>query len=171
MVVNSLHSLSSKIKFYGSQIGGSATVPLTYTSSPLLLLLSDIRLFFANITHMPYIVLPLTPTPSGNLDELHCSPKNIWSMFLHLILFVIQAAFLLSIPICFLLPAWAVLVYMTIFLVANTIFCVLLNGTAKHFQSNPKFTSHFPQHKNEQWLFLNGVAVGYAKSFLLKFSY
>jgi hypothetical protein len=160
MGVQHLQKLTSRIKFYGSQVGGSYAAPLTYTSSPLLLLLSDFRLVFANITYLPNVIFPITPTPSGDLDELYPSTKNICTGFLHLILLVIQAAFLLSIPVCFLCPAWTVLFYFSVFLLANTAFCVLLNGTATHFKSNPNLTSHLPHHKNEQWIFLNGVSVG-----------
>jgi hypothetical protein len=36
-----------------------------------------------------------------------------------------------------------------------------LNGSQMRYPSNPKYAEKKPEHAHEQWIFLNGVAVGY----------
>jgi len=160
----SRHVEEPAIQFWGSQTGsqnGSKGVPpLAYTGSPLKLFIADIKSFIKYIRFLPFIMFPLSPWPSSHLDELYLSPANLWSMFLHFVLCVLQAGFLLSIPLWFLFPVWSVVAFVSVFLISNESFCYLLNGFESIYESDPALVGHFPKHPNEQWLFLNGVAVG-----------
>lgn len=146
--------------------------PLPYTSSPLLLALQDIWLFL-RITFVwpvtkgiPSIVIPFYPFKSGPLDELYPSFQNIKALFLHAILVVAQAAFLLvlvpsvlfGVPVPLLGWTPSCLLIVSGFVVANNWFCILLNGTKRRYQSivDPSWK----KRDNEKWIFINGVAVG-----------
>lgn len=45
------------------------------------------------------------------------------------------------------------------FLVINNGICYFLNGNSIEFKSNEKYADG-AAHKNEQWVYLNGVAAG-----------
>jgi hypothetical protein len=154
--------MSRQIKFYGSQVGGSIVTPHSYTGSPLKLLRQDFASAFKFWLFLPFIVYPFTPFGSGPLCELYLSPANLWSMFLHVILIILQLPFILSIPLWVFLPVWTVIIGVVVFLAVNQVIWYLLNGTQMRYPSNPKYAERKPEHAHEQWIFLNGVAVGYA---------
>lgn len=81
-------------------------------------------------------------------------------MFLHLILILMQLPFILSIPFWLLFPGWMVLIGIIVFAVVNKGICYLLNGSKLRFTSDPKYAAAKKEHEHEQWVFLNGVAVG-----------
>lgn len=147
-------------KFYGSQVGSAATKPHSYTGSPYQLVKHDILTAVKFILYMPYIVWPLKPWGSDEFCELYPSPANLWAIFLHVILVFIQLPFILSIPIWLFFPVWWVLLCVGVFMLVNTGICFLLNGSKLEFPSNPAFAEAKEEHANEQWIFLNGVAVG-----------
>lgn len=159
---NGIAKSTSGVEFFGSQVGGKAVTPVAYTSSPMKLLFADFRWALGHAFDLPSIVFPWTPYGSDYLDELYPSLANLWDMFLHVIIFICQAFFLLSIPFWLLFPVWAVAFFVTVFLLSNSIFCTLLNGPLRCYDSNPDITARMPKHENEQWVFINGVAVGYA---------
>ncbi len=148
-------------KFYGSQVGGKQTSPQSYTTAPLSLLRADIASAFSVAAFLPFIIFPLRPQASAWLCELYPSPANLWSMFLHLILMLIQLPFILSIPFWLFFPVWWVLGGIALFWTVNQGVSFLLNGRQMKFPSNPKFAKKRPEHAHEEWIFLNGVAVGY----------
>lgn len=156
--------MAGKTTFYGSQVGSKIVVPHSYTNSPLTLLRQDVASAFSFWVFAPFIVYPFTPLSSGPLCELYPSASNLWSMFLHIILFFMQAPFLLSIPIWVFLPLWSVIAGVAVFWVINKGIWYLLNGNKMRYPSNPKFAEAKEEHKHEQWIFLNGVAVGYVLS-------
>jgi hypothetical protein len=156
-----MSSPSTRIKFYGSQIGSQATIPKAYTDDPLTLLRSDIFSALRFYLFLPFIVMPIVPQLSGPLSELYPSAANLWSMFLHLILVLMQLPFILSIPFWVFFPVWSVLIGVGLFWAVNQGICYLLNGNKMQVWSEAKFTDEKEARKNEQWLFLNGVAVGY----------
>ena len=158
-------SHAKHIKFHGSQIGSQATIPLPYTDSPLTLLRSDILAALRFYLFLPFIIMPLRPQLSGSLSELYPSASNLWSMFLHLILVCMQLPFILSIPFWVFFPVWSVLIGVGIFWVINRGIWHLLNGKDMATWSEAKFTTGKEVRKNEQWIFLNGVAVGYVLYF------
>lgn len=80
-------------------------------------------------------------------------------MFLHVVLIVLQLPFLLSIPFWIFLPVWMVVLGVGVFLLVNKGIWYLLNGREIECHSNPAYASN-EGHEHEQWIFLNGVAVG-----------
>jgi hypothetical protein len=50
------------------------------------------------------------------------------------------------------------------FMFTNWLICKLLNGSKETYTSDEKYAKARPEHAHEQWVFLNGVAVGYDKS-------
>lgn len=150
----------TQTRFYGSQVGGKIVAPESYTGSPLKLLQADIFAAFKCILFLPYIIWPLKPQLSGPMCELNMSLKNGYDMFLHFILVLMQAPFLLSIPFWVFFPVWMVLLGSMGFFAVNGCICFLLNGSRLEHPSNPKYAQPKKEHAHEQWLFLNGVAVG-----------
>lgn len=147
--------------FYGSQVGSSSTKIHAYTGTPLELLRHDIVTAFKFITYMPYIIFPLQPMASGPFSELYpASAGNICAVGLHVLLICLQLPFLLSIPFWIFFPVWYVLVGCVVFGLLIRGICTLLNGDGIEYPSNPKYAEVKEEHKHEQWVFLNGVAVG-----------
>ncbi|CZS92736.1 uncharacterized protein RCO7_10220 [Rhynchosporium graminicola] len=147
-------------KFYGSQVGGKSTTPHSYTSSPLSLLKQDILSALQFYKYLPYIVFPLTPQLSGPLCELYPSWGNLYDIFLHSILIIMQLPFLLSVPFWLMFPLWSVVAGVVVFAIVNNAICAALNGTKTVVGSRAEFAEAKKEHEHEQWIFLNGVAVG-----------
>ncbi|KAL0944858.1 uncharacterized protein CTRU02_202745 [Colletotrichum truncatum] len=101
---------------------------------------------------------------SGPLDELYPSWANIRDITFHFILIITQSAFLLSLPFLSFLPFNIFAPYILGFVFVNYIACYALNGYMPdgYIQSTdfPEASLWDDRHKNEQWIFLNGVAVG-----------
>ncbi|KAI9147784.1 alpha/beta-Hydrolase [Paramyrothecium foliicola] len=146
--------------FYRSQIGGSSVINYAYTDPPWRLMAKDISYFFVYIWALPWVGLPLRPTDSGKLDELYPSLQNLYCMLVHFILIVLQLGFLVSLPFLFMFPLWADTAYVVAFMLANKGLCRLLNGKEIEYHSDEQFAKRRPEHEHEQWIFLNGVAVG-----------
>ncbi|KAH7370170.1 hypothetical protein BKA65DRAFT_531885 [Rhexocercosporidium sp. MPI-PUGE-AT-0058] len=153
-----MSSLSTK--FYGSQVGGKSTTPHSYTGSPLSLLKHDILSALQFYLYLPYIVFPLTPQLSGPLCELYPSRGNLYDIFLHGILILIQLPFVLSVPFWLMFPLWWVVGCVVGFVMVNQSICFLLNGKDMRVESKKEFAERRKEHEHEQWIFLNGVAVG-----------
>ncbi|KKY29644.1 hypothetical protein UCDDA912_g10440 [Diaporthe ampelina] len=139
-----------------------------YTGAPWQLLLDDSILFLQNFFYLKNIVLPLWNAsgrafPSGYLDELYPSLGNIHDIVFHSILIVTQSAFILSLPFLAALPSPVLFGYIGIFVAVNQLACWRLNGYMPRGVLN---STNFPEckdwkiHQREQWVFLNGVAVG-----------
>ena len=146
--------------FLGSQVGGENVINLSYTDLPLRLLAYDIGLFFRMIWATPWIVMPLRPCDSGELDELSFTRENLFCIFMHVVLFFMQLAFILCIPVALFFPIWMVATALAVFFSVHWVFCRLLNGSAGEYVSAEKYAAAKPEHAHEQWIFLNGVAVG-----------
>ncbi|KAK2015415.1 hypothetical protein LZ32DRAFT_616088 [Colletotrichum eremochloae] len=147
-------------KFLGSQVGGSSVINYSYTDFPYKLLAWDIYYFFQYIWALPWIIWPLTPADSGDLDELAFTRQNLFCIFMHIILFVLQLAFILALPFAILLPIWVAGLALAAFFTLNYLLCLLLNGPTLTYHSDPKYAPELPEHAHEKWVFLNGVAVG-----------
>ncbi|KAH8744182.1 hypothetical protein F5882DRAFT_455079 [Hyaloscypha sp. PMI_1271] len=155
--------MPAPVMFFGSQIGGETVRPLSYTGVPWELFVHDILLFLRWCYYLPNIVIPLGPWPSGSLDELFPSPANLYTMFLHLIAFVVQAVWIVSLPFFFYLPFPLYVAYFVGFLIFNELFCRLLNGYIPPEglrSTEDEFSESWKKHDDEYWIFLNGVAVG-----------
>jgi hypothetical protein len=148
------------IKFYGSQVGGEVVIPHSYTGSPAELLRHDIWTALSFFRFLPFIVWPLKPTRSGELCELYPSCANLWNMFLHFLLVLIQLPFILSVPLWVFVPVPVIIAGVAGFWLLNSGICYLLNGPKMRYASDPKYAKLRKEHEHEQWIFLNGVAVG-----------
>jgi hypothetical protein len=149
--------------FCGSQIGEKAERPLHYTGSPWRLFVSDLSLFFRNITYLPGLFLPLNPWLSGDLCELYPSLPNLLTIALHCVLSVIQLAFLISLPFLIFLPFWLLALYVGVTIGLNTLACLLLNAgiPSDGLKSTEDYHSKsWAPRDDEYWIFLNGICVG-----------
>ncbi len=145
---------------FASQAGGPSVISYSYTDFPWRLLAYDIGQFFRLAWALPYIILPAWPSDSGHLAELSATRANVFCVAVHVVLCLLQLAFLLSLP-CWRCcpsgrPPWAV----GAFLALNSALCLLLNGRTIEYWSDPEYAPELPEHAHEQWVFLNGVAVG-----------
>jgi hypothetical protein len=73
-----------------------------------------------------------------------------------------QSAFLISIPFWFLffLPLTTIIFGVGVFWTVNQGICHILNGSKTEYRSDPKYARITKEHEHEEWIFLNGVAVG-----------
>ncbi|RYP74170.1 hypothetical protein DL769_004085 [Monosporascus sp. CRB-8-3] len=152
----------AKAKVFGSQIGGEAVINYGYTDMPFKLFSKDIFYFFYYAGYLPWIVWPIRPCDGGSFDELELTRENIWCLSIHAILIVIQTAFILALPWTFLFPAWIAVAGVALFLAFNKLLCGTLNGSTIIFHSDPEYAPALAEHEHEQWIFINGVAVGEA---------
>lgn len=153
---------SDIVNFFGSQIGDETVINYSYTDSPWKLLAWDTYYFFYYIWALPHIILPYKPADSGSLSELSFTRGNIFCVFIHIILVILQLAFiLLLLPIALFLPLWTTILLVGAFMAINASLCALLNGPGILFDSDPQYARpDQPRFAHEQWVFLNGVAVG-----------
>ncbi|KAH8645673.1 hypothetical protein BX600DRAFT_484941 [Xylariales sp. PMI_506] len=150
----------NRTEFYGSQVGGESVINYGYTDMPLKLLLWDIRTFFTYLVYLPWIVWPLRPCEGEHFNELAFTRANVFCLFIHGILIVLQLGFLASLPVLFLLPVWVDSIGLAVFFSVNWLLCRTLNGKDLVFNSDPEFAPALEEHAHEKWVFLNGVAVG-----------
>ncbi|KAG9235359.1 hypothetical protein BJ875DRAFT_422201 [Amylocarpus encephaloides] len=151
------------IKFQPSQIGGRSvsSVPhVSYTGNPFTLLFHDVFSALYNAKHIPFIFLPLSPTHGGALCELSWTRVNLWAVFLHVVLVLLQVPFLLSIPFLLAFPVWVVALGVAAFMVVNNFVCCFLDGSKKEFLSNTDYMIGRVACPQERWVFMNGVAAG-----------
>ncbi|KAK7191886.1 hypothetical protein PSPO01_02335 [Paraphaeosphaeria sporulosa] len=134
--------------------------PLPYTGSPLLLCLSDLRLFLALTSTLSGILTPLTQWRAGALDELYPSLPNLYCLFLHAFLLLFQSIFLLSLPFLIALPIWVVGVYFAGVYSVTVAVAFLLNGSEDVLHSSVDLGEEGDRHGGECWIYLNGVSVG-----------
>ncbi|KAI0402291.1 hypothetical protein F4802DRAFT_600203 [Xylaria palmicola] len=147
-------------EFFGSQVGGKSVINYSYTDLPWKLVAYDIRYFFTFAWALPWIVWPVRPCDGGHFDELSFTADNVWCISIHVLLFVLQLLFLVSLPLAFLLPVYLFIAALGLFLLVNWLLCLSLNGSTIEYQSDPKYAPALPEHQHERWIFLNGVAVG-----------
>ncbi|KAH8888640.1 hypothetical protein GQ53DRAFT_243767 [Thozetella sp. PMI_491] len=147
-------------KFFGSQLGGKAVINYSYTDLPWILLGYDIYYFIYFVWALPYILFPISPTDSGDLAELAWTGRNFFCILVHSLLCVMQLAFMVSLPLMILLPIWMAALAIGLFLLVNYSLCLLLNGNQVEYWSDPEYAPALPEHAHEQWIFINGVAVG-----------
>lgn len=153
---------SSTVDFYGSQVDNPTVINYSYTDRPSRLLLWDVYYFFYYIWALPYIILPWKPFDSGDLSELAPTRGNLWCVFIHVVLAVLQLVMIICLPpVALLLPLWTTLAIVAVFAAVNKGLCTLINAKEVLFYSDPQYAA--PDQKkfaHEQWIFLNGVACG-----------
>lgn len=154
------NAINAATEFYRSQLGDVSVINYGYTDFPWKLLLKDIYYFFVYSCALPWVMLPLSPWNSGDLDELYPSARNLFCISIHFILIILQLAFIVGLFASVLFPVWMVALFVGGFLLLNWAFCLMLNGKGITFHSDEKYAQAKPEHEHEQWIFLNGVAVG-----------
>jgi hypothetical protein len=147
------------VDFLPSQIGSESSVPLSYTSSSIKLLCSDLSLSLRSFYYIPGMVLPLTPWRSGKRDELYPYSKNLKDIAVHVFLFFYQIAFIVSLPFCLMVPVVWLLVYVSAAFILNYVICRAVNGGKTFLESNGPMSPD-PRHESEHWIFINGIATG-----------
>lgn len=155
-------TVKTKTKFYGSNVGGGLINKYKYTDVPNKLLFWDIFYVFYYARSLPLIIRPLWPKgPSEReFDELAWGGWNAYCIAVHTILIVMQLGFLMSIPVAFFVPPWVTAVFVAAFWAVNSLLCWTLNGKVTTHWSNDEYTKGKEVHKNEQWLYINGIATG-----------
>jgi hypothetical protein len=154
------------ITFYPSQIGGkTGKTPIAYTGDPFLLCWSDIKLIWHQKFRVGGIFRPLRllPWELDEWDELYPSFKNLVAIVVHIILVILQAIFIISIPACIFnpfVPLWAFIVWVSGFLTFNYFVCrIFLNKGTTTLESKVG-AKGAASHQAEYWIYLNGVSVG-----------
>lgn len=150
------------VNFYPSQIGSILVTPLSYTASPFKLILDDLLLVFSNLAWLPWVFLPLTPAPSGDLCELSPTVRNLIDLSLQAFLFFFQLCLLLSIPLWILMPVWMLAIIFIMLWVFHYLISFILNGprSVRTYESAPEYAQRRREHAHERWLYLNGVCTG-----------
>ncbi|KAL7620088.1 hypothetical protein AAE478_010638 [Parahypoxylon ruwenzoriense] len=151
-----------RTEFFGSQVGGESVINYSYTDMPWRLMAWDIRYFFTFAWALPWVLWPVRPCDGDHFDELSFTWQNLWCMAVHTTLVVMQLFFILSLPLLLLFPVWMVMLVIAVFFSVNRLLCSTLNGNTVTFTSDPKYAPALGEHAHEQWIFLNGVAVGEA---------
>ncbi|KAI0010687.1 hypothetical protein F4779DRAFT_638593 [Xylariaceae sp. FL0662B] len=151
-----------RTEFFGSQVGGKSVINYSYTDMPWRLLIWDVKYFFFFAWALPWVLWPVRPCDGQHFDELSFTRQNMWCMFIHVILIIYQLSFLVHLPLALICPVWMVALGMVAFFTGNWLLCRCLNGSTIVFKSDPKYAPALEEHAHEQWIFLNGVAVGEA---------
>ncbi|KAG7293827.1 hypothetical protein NEMBOFW57_003885 [Staphylotrichum longicolle] len=152
--------LNAQTRFFGSQIGGRSAINYGYTDMPWKLMTWDVYHFFRFFWALPYIVWPLSPADSAELSELSLTLGNVWCIVIHVVLCIVQLAGIAALPSLLVLPVWLAVLLTGLFLLINTVLCLLLNGKGVEYHSEPKYAPELPEHAHEQWIYINGVAAG-----------
>ncbi|KZL77842.1 hypothetical protein CT0861_02733 [Colletotrichum tofieldiae] len=120
--------------------------------------------FLVSQLHRQFQAWAQTYFHSGPMDELYPSWNNIRDITFHMILMVTQSAFLLSLPFLTVLSFNVFVAYVALFVTINYVACFMLNGwmpngfvMSKQFPATAQWRE---DHADEEWIFLNGVAVG-----------
>ncbi|KAI1826385.1 hypothetical protein F4861DRAFT_105338 [Xylaria intraflava] len=151
-----------RTEFISSQIGGKSVINYSYTDMPWKLAAYDVRYFFTFAWALPWILWPVRPCDGGHFDELSCTAENVWCICIHVVLVIWQLAFLILLPVSLFLPVYIFAAALGAFFLINWLLCRCLNGKTITYESDPKYAPALEEHQHEQWIFLNGVAVGEA---------
>lgn len=152
--------MGTTTEYFRSQIGEASVIDYSHTDFPWKLFVKDVYYFFVYIWALPWIVWPMYPFGSKEFDELYPTPRNLFCVLVHLVLAILQLAFILALPFSVVLPVWMAAAGIAGFMVLNSLLCKLLNGSKDTYNSDEKYAKALPEHEHEQWIFLNGVAVG-----------
>lgn len=146
-------------EFYRSQVGDTSVINYSYTDLPTRLFVKDVYYFFVYSWALPWVLMPIYPQ-GGELDELYPNFANIYCIVVHFILCIMQLCFIIALPLAFFFPVWMDTCAIGAFMAVNYLLCRTLNGRDLTHTSDEKYAAALPEHEHEQWVFLNGVAVG-----------
>ncbi|KAF5590805.1 alpha beta-hydrolase [Fusarium pseudocircinatum] len=147
-------------QYYRSQIGEESVIDYSHTDFPFKLLAKDVYYFFVYVWALPWVIWPVYPFKCKVFDELYPSPQNVFCVVVHLVLFFLQLGFIIALPFSVVFPVWMAAAGIAGFMFTNWLICKLLNGSKETYTSDEKYAKARPEHAHEQWVFLNGVAVG-----------
>ncbi|KAK7726073.1 hypothetical protein SLS57_003663 [Botryosphaeria dothidea] len=150
---------TATVKLLPSQIGNphsKGSGPLPYTSDPVQLIWSDLKLLFSLIYLLPFLFLPWAKR-SG--DEIYPSLGNGTQLSWQITLTIYQVLFILSLPFCLVLPVGWFLIYAGLAILLCVPIWMIVNGRKHEVHSHPDIASEL-EHPDEHWVFVNGVAVG-----------
>lgn len=141
--------------------------PVPYTANPLALCSYDVVLFLKCAWAIPGILRPWKSSGS-KLDELYPSLPNLFALFLHGNLIVLELFWLLSLPFLTLLPIWTAALYTSVVFGLIWIMSTILNGQDNVLESKIHLRDDL-EHPEECWIYLNGVSIGYVIAVLALF--
>ncbi|KAK8162964.1 hypothetical protein BKA80DRAFT_274150 [Phyllosticta citrichinensis] len=144
------------VKVLSSQIGGDDDAPLPYTADPFDLCWEDIKLLAHKLYLFPVIFYPWSRHPD---DETYLQRGNVVSLLWQVFLTLYQLVFILSLPLCFWMPLSAFLIYVGLSVLICVPIWMRVNGRKRLLKSDPRIASA-SRHRDEHWVFINGVAVG-----------
>ncbi|GBE84103.1 hypothetical protein SCP_0600810 [Sparassis crispa] len=105
------------------------------------------------IRDVPGIVLPLTPMPSGPLDELYPSAENSCAISIHIVLIVIQGVDILSSPLSPFFIVAAFIAYSGTILIIVYAICFLSNkGVSGEFVFSDEHLLEGYEKRDSAWL-------------------
>ncbi|KAJ0161740.1 hypothetical protein CTA2_5669 [Colletotrichum tanaceti] len=120
--------------------------------------------FLVSQLHRQFQAWAQTYFHSGPMDELYPSWNNLYDITFHMILIAAQSSFLMSLPFLSLFSFNLFVAYVGAFVAVNYAACFALNGwmpdgyiMSKQFPATAQWRE---DHAEEEWIFLNGVAVG-----------
>ncbi|GJC94547.1 hypothetical protein ColKHC_03373 [Colletotrichum higginsianum] len=120
--------------------------------------------FLVSQLHRQFQAWAQTYFHSGHMDELYPSWNNIYDITFHMILIVAQSSFLMSLAFLSVFSFNLFVAYVGAFVAVNYAACFALNGWMPDGYIMSKQTPATAQwredHAEEEWIFLNGVAVG-----------
>lgn len=151
------------VKLLPSQIGsdhGRGPGPLPYTSDPVQLIWSDLKLFFRVSYLLPVLFYPWGKREG---DEIYPDLGNGIQLSWQITLTVYQVLFILSLPFCLILPLGWFLIYATVAIALCIPIWMIVNGRRHEVHSRRDIASEH-EHPDEYWIFINGVAVGLVDS-------
>lgn len=150
------------VTFLPPQLGipTSTSSPVPYTGNPFLLCWFDILLFIKCSWSLVGILHPWNQWLCGPLDELYPSLQNLFCLFLHGCLIVLQLAFLAALPFLVVLPVWTAILFVAVVMAVNYAVCRVLNGREDFVESIVDLGSDKAKFEDECWVYLNGVSVG-----------
>jgi hypothetical protein len=86
---------------------------------------------------------------------------NFFALVAHGFLFVLEALFILTLPLLVVLPIWTAVAYVGVVFGVVWFVCFLLNGTQDVVKSRIDLGDDEGKHADECWIYLNGVSIGH----------
>lgn len=155
------NTMAQSIKYIPPQTDPMASLSTRADrENPIRLFVEDLSVLFVNLRYLPNVLLPFKAKSST--DELYFDLSGIKDGVLQGGLFVLEShLFLLAIPAILVLPGalWIGLLAMGCLLVY--LLCKPIDGPAVLYSTMSEETLTLAeQHKDERWLFVNGIIVG-----------
>lgn len=127
---------------------------------PIRLMIEDAVVLFRLLLYVPKLLAPFYTIDKG--AELYPCFENAKVGFLQTLLALMQALFLLIvIPAFVLLPGGVFLGATALFCLACYLITLPMQGPPVNFSHMDNFTKTLAeQHKNERWVFVNGICTG-----------